>query len=145
VEILEKLMAAITAGQVVRAQFILPRKERPVNTKLAPYRIIASLKDWAVIGRSTLHRRTLRIPIARLTSVEMTQEKFELPKNYRVRKLHENDPTSNGNANNSNGKAATNGKAAAVNGKAAGGGSKSGQGSGPAVNQRRRPATAQSA
>lgn len=90
-EILERIMGAITGGKVVQAQILVPGKERPVATRLAPYRLIASLQDWAVIGRSSLHRRTLRIPISHIMSVQMTSEKFELPKNFRLRSTDDPD------------------------------------------------------
>jgi predicted DNA-binding transcriptional regulator YafY len=91
VEILEKLLGAVTAGRLVRTTFLLARNNRPVSTKLAPYRIVASLQDWSVVGRSSIHRRTMRIPISRLISVQVTDEPFELPKNFRTRKLRDED------------------------------------------------------
>jgi len=87
-EILERLMGAITNGKVVRAYLNVAGKERPVATKLSPYRLVASLQDWSVVGRSSLHRRTLRIPIAKIASVQITPEKFEIPKNFRIRPKH---------------------------------------------------------
>ncbi|MCA9052305.1 MAG: WYL domain-containing transcriptional regulator [Planctomycetaceae bacterium] len=49
------------------------------RTLLAPYQLIFSHGQWVVYGRSSLHRRRTTIRLCDIESVELTEDRFEVP------------------------------------------------------------------
>jgi predicted DNA-binding transcriptional regulator YafY len=87
-KVVETMMAAITRHRLVRVELNVTRRGEPtqVSTEIAPYRLIASLQDWWVIGRSSYHARTIRLPASAILVVESTEEEYRFPQGYRRRR-----------------------------------------------------------
>lgn len=85
--IVETLLSAIGHSKVVRMRFDAEESPEPVWTKLSPYRIIAGLEEWSVIGRSSYHRRTASIAVSQVREVHLTSELFRIPAGFRSRGL----------------------------------------------------------
>jgi predicted DNA-binding transcriptional regulator YafY len=83
--IVEELIVSISSGRVVRIDF-RDAQDELVTTRLAPYRLVASLKDWYVVGRSTAHREVARIAVSYIVDIEVTKESFHIPRNFRIRR-----------------------------------------------------------
>ena len=88
-EIIETLLWAISAHKQVRLELSADGQAGGslISTLLAPYRVIAGMTDWSVIGRSSFHRKTLRIDTASIAHIEATNDDYRLPHGYRSRKV----------------------------------------------------------
>jgi predicted DNA-binding transcriptional regulator YafY len=87
-EVVETLLSAVSIRKQVRVQ--LPSELQPdslISTLLAPYRVVAGMQDWSVVGRSSYHRRTVRIETANIAHIETTDEDYRMPSGFRSRRL----------------------------------------------------------
>lgn len=90
-EIVETLLSAIGHSKMVRVRFSLDHNselnERPLYawTRLSPYRMVAGLEDWTLIGRSTYHRKTTTLPVSKIVEVHLMNEVFRIPAGFRIR------------------------------------------------------------
>ena len=80
----QSILAAIRKKCQLRISF-QPRNQPELSqqTKIAPYRLIASQNRWVLIGRSSYHRGVYRFDLQRIQWVEVTDDSYELPARYR--------------------------------------------------------------
>ena len=52
------------------------------STKISPFRIVASSKDWWLIGRSSVHRKDLAFDIQEMKRIEILKDPFTVPVHY---------------------------------------------------------------
>ncbi len=82
-EVYEGLLRAVALGVQVRLTIRTPRRAAE-TTRLTPYRIVALRDGWAVVGRSSLHRQVRLIPLARVATIELTDDPASVPPRFRV-------------------------------------------------------------
>ena len=81
--IVTSLLSAIRGTQQVRIDFVTDaNSSQRLQTKVSPYRLIASSDHWKLIGRSSLHRGVRHFNVSRICSVEITGDTFRLPKTF---------------------------------------------------------------
>ncbi len=79
----EGLLEGVVRGVKVRVTLRMPGRGAE-STMLSPYRLVPVPEGWAVIGRSSLHRKVRLIPLARVAAVEPTDEPATVPPRFRV-------------------------------------------------------------
>jgi len=87
-EVVETLLEAVSIKKQVRVE--LPHERKPetiISTLLAPYRVVAGLHDWSVVGRSSFHRRTVRIDTVDIAHIETTDEDYRMPGGFRSKRM----------------------------------------------------------
>jgi predicted DNA-binding transcriptional regulator YafY len=55
------------------------------QTKVSPYRLVAGVGGWNLIGRSSVDRRTVVINLAQIDRIEFTEDEYTIPPGF-----HEN-------------------------------------------------------
>ncbi|HEY2155003.1 MAG TPA: WYL domain-containing protein [Isosphaeraceae bacterium] len=81
--IYEGLLEGVVRGVQVRLTLRGPGHGSE-RTRLTPYRLLPLREGWAVIGRSSLHRKVRLIPLAGVAAVELTDEAATVPPRFRV-------------------------------------------------------------
>ena len=84
--VLEEILAAIGSQ---RQLFIDVSSEgREWSTQFSPYLLEAGDLQWRVIGRSTLHRRLLNLPLPQVIAARRTDIPYRIPRGFRCRSKH---------------------------------------------------------
>ncbi len=87
-EVIETLLSAIGHGKAVRLAWSERAGDELRWTKFAPYRMIAGLEEWQIVGRSTYHRRTVRFAASQIAEVHLTNDTFRIPAGFRTRQAN---------------------------------------------------------
>ena len=87
-EMLSVLFRAVQQRKRVRVCFIRDGEFR--RTKMSPYRIILGRGRWKLIGRSSWHRRTEVLDSEEVQSIEITEDPYTIPRNFRFRRVDPN-------------------------------------------------------
>jgi predicted DNA-binding transcriptional regulator YafY len=82
-EVYSVIIKAIRKRSRVRITYTTPEDSHLNRTCLAPYRLVASLDGWSVIGRSSLHRKILRFEFNQIHHAELTGDPYQLPCRFR--------------------------------------------------------------
>jgi predicted DNA-binding transcriptional regulator YafY len=78
---LHKILTALSQNKAIR---IVPVSAiHFLQTKFTPYRLIASSAGWHLLGRSSWHRRLIRIGLHNIKTVEILDEAYEMPRRFR--------------------------------------------------------------
>lgn len=77
------IFSSIRSQKQIRVSFTKPLEGNWEQTKVAPYRIVASAAKWLLVGRSSLHRKTCTFDISKIAKVELTEDSFCVPKEFR--------------------------------------------------------------
>ncbi|MBM4000389.1 MAG: HTH domain-containing protein [Planctomycetes bacterium] len=87
VETIEMLLAAIVRQKQVRLDLDQRFEVRDGRgtTEFSVYRLIAGLEDWWIVGRSSLHGRTVRIPTSAIRSIRLLDDAYRVPHGFRSR------------------------------------------------------------
>jgi len=73
---------AIVDRSQVRIHWDEARDVSPHSTKLSPYQLAVVKNQWTVVGRSTLHRKVIGVPLTVISDVEETADSYEIPVEY---------------------------------------------------------------
>ncbi|HZZ70869.1 MAG TPA: WYL domain-containing protein [Pirellulales bacterium] len=82
--IYQVLVEAIGECRAVRIYYDSFSEHKDLVTKLNPYRLLYSRHSWYVIGRSSMHAETRTFNVARIRKLEMTSDRFRMPKHFRL-------------------------------------------------------------
>lgn len=85
-EFYQQLVDARARRRVVRIDYDSLTEWEVIRTKLRPYQLLFSRHSWYVIGRSTLHGEVRTFNLSRITSLEMLEEKFVLPRGFSLQR-----------------------------------------------------------
>jgi predicted DNA-binding transcriptional regulator YafY len=58
------------------------------QTKVSPYRLVAGVGGWNLIGRSSVDRRTVVINLAQIERIECTEDEYTIPPGFHENYLH---------------------------------------------------------
>jgi predicted DNA-binding transcriptional regulator YafY len=84
----EKTLLAIFQAIRTRRQLrvtLQPSIDGAAHTKFSPYRVIASLDEWVVVGRSSFHRCTKALPLRAIQNAQQTGDSYSVPRGFRFR------------------------------------------------------------
>lgn len=81
-EVLERIVEAIARGVEVDLTLGGPGVAPARRTRVAPYRLLPSPPDWALIGRSSADRGVRLFALADLTEVVLTDRPFAVPPRF---------------------------------------------------------------
>lgn len=84
-DVLEKILRAIRTRRQIRLSIAQPREAQPYRTKVAPYGLVASARRWQLVGRSSVHHRTVTFEVSQIRRVEFTEDTFSVPHGFRHR------------------------------------------------------------
>ena len=90
-DIVKAIFQAIGRQQQIRilvenpAEDAQPGQVAPAWTKFSPYRFVISDDRWAVVGRSSIHRRNKTFAVQQIHNVEFTNESFAVPRGFHSR------------------------------------------------------------
>ncbi len=93
VDVIETLLGAIATQKKVRLD-LAPGTAvdgEAGTTDFSVYRLIAGIDDWWIVGRSTLHDRTVRLPTSSIRSIRPLHEDYRIPHSFRSRLLESQD------------------------------------------------------
>ena len=82
-EVYSVIIKAIRKRLRVRITYATPEDSHLNRTCLAPYRLVASLDGWSIIGRSSVHRKVLRFEFNQIHHAEVTDDPYQLPCRFR--------------------------------------------------------------
>ncbi len=80
----QQLLEAIASRRVVRMTYDSLTEWAVVHTKLRPYEMLFNRHTWYVIGRSSFHAEVRIFNLARISSLELTNEKYSKPRGFNV-------------------------------------------------------------
>lgn len=79
-----EIIMAIRRRRQVRISYRQTNEsEQLIQTRIAPYRLVASPEGWRVVGRSSVHRGIYCFDLQRIQRAEMTEDTYDLPQKYR--------------------------------------------------------------
>lgn len=55
-------------------------------TLLSPYRMRFAAGEWFAVGRSSIHRRVVWVPLAAVEAIEPTSDRFSIPPRFKSRR-----------------------------------------------------------
>lgn len=84
--IYRQLLAAIAARRAVQIVYDSFSDGQTMRLKLCPYRMLFSRRSWYVIGRSSLHRETRTFNVGRIRSMDVTDERFDVPRGFSIQR-----------------------------------------------------------
>lgn len=77
-----EVLTAISRRKVVRVTIVEIEVGCVLETRFAPYQMIAAANSWRVKGRSSLHRGVRTFDAAQLRQLEITDENYSIPRRY---------------------------------------------------------------
>ncbi len=82
-KVFREILQAIVDRCQVRVHWQESRKkDSQQSTKLSPYQITDENDRWAVVGRSTLHRKVVSIALGAIRGIESTKDEYKVPVDY---------------------------------------------------------------
>jgi predicted DNA-binding transcriptional regulator YafY len=78
----DSILEALALGVQIRLTFREAGRTTSESTLVAPYRLYRGRSGWDLIGRSTLHRRVRRFPLASIAEVVLTEEPAVIPPRF---------------------------------------------------------------
>jgi proteasome accessory factor B len=78
----QRLLEAVAERRSVRIRYRSLAEQEEISTKLHPYRLLFSRRSWYVIGRSSLHRATRTFNVGRILSLEVLEDRYEVPRGF---------------------------------------------------------------
>jgi len=82
--VFETLLQASGHRRCVRIRYDSATEQQEICTKLSPYRLLFSRRSWYVIGRSSLHRSVRTFNVGRIRSLELLEDRFEVPRGFSI-------------------------------------------------------------
>ncbi|WP_197442560.1 helix-turn-helix transcriptional regulator [Lignipirellula cremea] len=80
---LRTLLLAIRQKRQVRIRYDQRGASRLVETKVAPYFLIAASGGWKLVGRSSLDRSEREFSLKAIQEIELTEDAFQVPRGKR--------------------------------------------------------------
>jgi predicted DNA-binding transcriptional regulator YafY len=80
----DRILEALGLGVQIRLTLRVPGQTTAESTRVAPYRLYHGRSGWDLIGRSTLHRRVRRFPVASIEEVVLTGDPAVIPPRFDV-------------------------------------------------------------
>jgi predicted DNA-binding transcriptional regulator YafY len=78
------ILAAMGERHQLRLSFREGSDMPATVTKFSIYRMTPIDGEWCLIGRSTLHRRVLEVPVSRVEHAESTGDSYEIPPRFQL-------------------------------------------------------------
>lgn len=75
----ERLVEAVSKRLSVRIEYESFTESDVIQTKLHPYNLLFNQHSWYVIGRSSIHREARTFNLARIRTLEVVNEPYEMP------------------------------------------------------------------
>ncbi len=85
--LISTLLTAISLRKVIRAR-IADQAKGEVETRFAPYQLLATVDCWEAIGRSSYHRSVRAFAPDQLRRLDLTEEIYAIPRQYQRRQWH---------------------------------------------------------
>jgi predicted DNA-binding transcriptional regulator YafY len=83
--VLGTILESLRTRRQIRVAVAEARQSRPLETKVSPYRLVASARGWVLEGRSSVHQRTRTFEVSQIRRVEMTEDSYSIPHGFRHR------------------------------------------------------------
>lgn len=80
----QQIVDAIAQRRVLRIAYGSLTEWEVIETKLRPYQLLFNRHSWYVIGRSSLHGEPRTFNLARIKSIELTSERYRMPRGFSV-------------------------------------------------------------
>jgi predicted DNA-binding transcriptional regulator YafY len=80
--IYQTIIDAIDRRLALEIVYASPSKMEPISTRVRPYKFVFSEHSWYLVGRSSLHSEVRIFNLQRIESVQLTKERFSVPKNF---------------------------------------------------------------
>ncbi len=81
-----QLLASIAARRPVYLHYDSFTDGQTLRLKLCPYRMLFSRRSWYVIGRSSVHREVRTFNVGRISSMEVLDEHFYVPRGFSIQR-----------------------------------------------------------
>jgi len=78
----ERLLEAVAQRRSVRIRYRSLAEQQEISTRFHPYRLLFSRRSWYAIGRSSLHRATRTFNVGRILSLELLEDRYEIPRGF---------------------------------------------------------------
>lgn len=89
-EVFRQLLEARRLRQVLRMEYESLTEWDTISTKLRPYQLMHSRHSWYVVGRSSAHREVRTFKVSRISSLELLDEKYKLPRGFSLKRYLKN-------------------------------------------------------
>jgi proteasome accessory factor B len=83
--IVKSIFKAIRLRRQIRISTASDGPVPPLETKVAPYRFVATAGRWLLIGRSSIHRSVQTFDVATIKRVDITEDTYSVPQGFRHR------------------------------------------------------------
>jgi predicted DNA-binding transcriptional regulator YafY len=77
------IFKAIRAKRQIRIYVAGDPPARSLETKVAPYCVVAKPRTWLLVGRSSFHRRVRAFDVSSIKRVEITEDTYSVPHRFR--------------------------------------------------------------
>jgi predicted DNA-binding transcriptional regulator YafY len=78
----QMIVEAIANRRALQLIYSSPAKLEPITARVRPYKLVFSEHSWYLIGRSSEHSEIRIFNLLRIESLELTRERFSIPKNF---------------------------------------------------------------
>jgi predicted DNA-binding transcriptional regulator YafY len=85
-KIFSQLIESHRERRAIRIAYKSPAEPDEISTLLHPYKLLYSMRSWYVIGRSSLHREPRTFNISRIHKIELLDQTYAIPRNFRLSK-----------------------------------------------------------
>jgi predicted DNA-binding transcriptional regulator YafY len=79
-----QVLAAISQRKILRIRMFDPHNETVIETRFAPYQLIARADSWQIVGRSSRHRGVRAVEPSLVQRAELTDEIYAIPRRYQA-------------------------------------------------------------
>jgi predicted DNA-binding transcriptional regulator YafY len=76
------ILDAIESRRTLQMVYKAPTQLEPITTQIRPFKLIFSEHSWYVIGRSSTHSEVRTFNLLRIESLQLTNERFSIPKDF---------------------------------------------------------------
>ena len=80
----ELLLQALSEKRQIRLQYQSRAEWKVISTALSPYRVLFNLRNWYVIGRSSLHRAVRTFNVGRIHKAELLDTPYQTPPRFSI-------------------------------------------------------------
>jgi len=88
--IYHQILDAVAERRCVRISYRSASDREVLHLKLSPYRLFFGRRSWYCIGRSSIHRATRTFNVARITKLELLDDKYRIPRGFSLKRYLRN-------------------------------------------------------
>ncbi len=82
--IVHHILSAISQRKILRVKVVDAEADEEIETRFAPYQVIAATDNWQVVGRSSHHRGVRTFDPRLMKHLEITDEIYAIPRRFHL-------------------------------------------------------------